>query len=119
MALGTGTQLPGWKVLEKVNPAGAVVAHRTPKLTYVIMSKHAASFDWRGLRQVLGLTQADMAVLLCVHHTEVARFENGRRNPHKAALVLLRAWLLHPIFMERLKKGRYSHPFPEDVNQWH
>lgn len=36
MALGTGTQLPGWKVLEKVNPAGAVVAHRTPKLTYVI-----------------------------------------------------------------------------------
>ena len=82
------------------------------------MSKQEASFDWRGLRQALGLTQADMAVLLCVHPAEVARFESGRRNPHRAVIVLLRAWLLHPIFRQRLDKVSYPHPFPEDVNQW-
>lgn len=71
--------------------------------------------DWRGLRRALGLTQREMAQLLCLSRQEVGNLERGhRRNVHAGTLMHLRAWLQSPELCERLRGARFPHPFPED-----
>lgn len=78
--------------------------------------KRQPDIDWRGLRNAMGLTQRELADLLCVSRQEIANIEGGRRYPAASSLMLLRVWLTHPTYRERLAEADYPTPFPEDLH---
>lgn len=72
--------------------------------------------DWRRFRVALGLTQRDLAELLCISTRHVRRLETIPHHcPSAASVMLLRAWLRHPEYRRRLEVADYAHPFPEDL----
>ncbi len=72
--------------------------------------------DWQALRRALGLTQSEMAELLCISRRQVVRLEQkDALQPHKSTVMLLRTWLQEPEFRRRLAEAGYPYPFPEDI----
>lgn len=80
------------------------------------VGRREAVFDWRGLRLALELTHKQMAEILCIQERNVYQLEAGNyAAPSRASMMLLRAWLQHPEFRQRLKVKGHPHPFPEDL----
>lgn len=72
--------------------------------------------DWLGLREALGLTQREMADLICVSRRTVQVLETDpRARPHRATMVILRARLADRRLAARLRSAAYPHPWPQDV----
>ena len=84
--------------------------------TLNVVGRRYAVVDWRGLRRALGLTHRQMSEVLCIHERNVYQLEAGTyAAPSRASMMLLRAWLQHPEFRQRLQATGYPHPFPEDL----
>ncbi len=78
----------------------------------------ARELYWLELREALGLTQAEMAALLCISERQLRRIERGiYRRPPPASMLVLRARLRHPEMRRRLEAAGVQYPFPEDL-QW-
>ncbi|MDA8189776.1 MAG: hypothetical protein M0T85_16675 [Dehalococcoidales bacterium] len=72
--------------------------------------------DWRALRKALGLSQVEMARLLCLRRSRLAEMEQTTAcRVHNSTIMLLRAWLQHPKLRERLQSANYPYPFPDDI----
>ncbi len=72
--------------------------------------------DWQELRDALGLTQQEMAMVLAISDREVRRLETGAVNEISPATeLILRAVLRDPEFRRRLDAANYPHPYPGDL----
>ncbi len=80
------------ELLESVREGGAILrGEKKPSRTFVIETPNV-----RQIREQYGLSQTEFATLLGISVKTLQNWEQGRRNPHGAARVLLQVASKHP-----------------------
>ena len=74
--------------------------------------------DWRPLRKAIGLSAAKMAQCLKISQGHLWELESGKTQSILSSTeTVLRAFLMQPEVVLRLKIAGYPHPFPEDLQK--
>jgi transcriptional regulator with XRE-family HTH domain len=74
---------------------------------------HCGVSDWAQLRHAIGLTQQEMADLLCISGRQVSRMETKKEHscPRRSSLMLLKFWLDDPKLKAKVRKAGVHNPF--------